>query len=176
MAMTENQHNAMMEKIEKYKRTLIVHTTPVHKHPKKRHMKSEDIKILERMEAEYDARKHPNIDKRYLAPRLHSDKTANGLTQCITRYITLMGGMASRINTTGIWDKRMNRYRPTTMKRGLADIWATYQGKSLQIEVKIGADRQSDDQKRVQQQQQQAGGIYYVARDFSSFKEWFDNL
>ena len=176
MAMTENQHNAMMEKIEKYKRTLIVHTTPVHKHPKKRHMKSEDIKILERMEAEYDARKHPNIDKRYLAPRLHSDKTANGLTKAITTYITLMGGMASRINTTGVWDQKMNKYRPTTMKRGLADIWATYQGRSLQIEVKIGADRQSEDQIKVQQQQEEAGGLYFVAKDFSSFKNWIDQL
>jgi len=78
---------------------------------------------LERMEAEHDATKHPTIDKRYLAPRLHSDKTANGLTKAITRYITLRGGMASRINTTGIWDQKLSKYRPTTMKRGLADIW-----------------------------------------------------
>jgi len=131
---------------------------------------------LERMEAEHDATKHPTIDKRYLAPRLHSDKTANGLTKAITRYITLRGGMASRINTTGIWDQRLGKYRPTTMKRGLADIWATYQGKSLQIEVKIRADQMSEHQMKVQKQQEQAGGWYYVARDFSSFKEWFDNL
>jgi Holliday junction resolvase len=84
--------------------------------------------------------------------------------------------MASRINTTGIWDQRLGKYRPTTMKRGLADIWATYQGKSLQIEVKIRADQMSEHQMKVQKQQEQAGGWYYVARDFSSFKEWFDNL
>ncbi len=176
MAKTDNQYNTMMGNIEKYKCTLFMHKTPAHKHPKKRYQKSEAIKILERLEAEYDARKHPNIDKRYLAPRLHSDKTANGLTQCITRYITLMGGMASRINTTGVWDQKLNRYRPTTMKRGLADIWATYRGMSLQVEVKIGADRMSEDQRKVQQQQQQAGGLYFVARDFSSFKDWIDQL
>ncbi len=153
-----------------------MHTSPAHKQPKKRYKKSEAIKILERMEAEHDATKHPTIDKRYLAPRLHSDKTANGLTKAITRYITLRGGMASRINTTGIWDQRLGKYRPTTMKRGLADIWATYQGKSLQIEVKIRADQMSEHQMKVQKQQEQAGGWYYVARDFSSFKEWFDNL
>jgi Holliday junction resolvase len=62
------------------------------------------------------------------------------------------------------------------MKRGLADIWATYQGKSLQIEVKIGADRQSEDQIKVQQQQEEAGGLYFVAKDFSSFKNWIDQL
>ena len=176
MAMTENQHNTMMGNIEKYKCTLFMHTTPAHKHPRKRYQKSEAIKILERLEAEYDARKHPNIDKRYLAPRLHSDQTANKLTTAITRYITLMGGMASRINTTGIWDQKLSKYRPTTMKRGLADIWATYQGKSLQIEVKIGADRQSEDQIKVQQQQEEAGGLYFVAKDFSSFKNWIDQL
>lgn len=176
MAMIENQHNTMMGNIEKYKCTLFMHTSPAHKQPKKRYKKSEAIKILERMEAEHDATKHPTIDKRYLAPRLHSDKTANGLTKAITRYITLRGGMASRINTTGIWDQKLSKYRPTTMKRGLADIWATYQGKSLQIEVKIGADRQSEDQIKVQQQQEEAGGLYFVAKDFSSFKHWFDQL
>lgn len=176
MAKIDNQHNTMMKNIEKYKRTLIMHTTEAHKKPTKRYQKSEAIKILERMEAEHDATKHPTIDKRYLAPRLHSDKTANGLTKAITRYITLRGGMASRINTTGIWDQKLSKYRPTTMKRGLADIWATYQGKSLQIEVKIGADRQSEDQIKVQQQQEEAGGLYFVAKDFSSFKNWIDQL
>lgn len=176
MAKIDNQHHTMMGNIEKYKRTLIMHKTPAHKNPTKRYKKSEAIRILERMDNEDAARKHPNIDKRYLAPRLHSDKTANGLTKAITTYITLMGGMASRINTTGVWDQKMNKYRPTTMKRGLADIWATYQGRSLQIEVKIGADRQSEDQLKVQQQQEEAGGIYYLAKDFSSFKHWFDQL
>jgi len=28
----------------------------------------------------------------------------------------------------------------------------------------------------VQQQQEEAGGIYYLAKDFSSFKHWFDQL
>ena len=153
-----------------------MHISQHTKAPEKRYKKSEALRILEAMDDDAAARKHPSIDKRYLAPRLHSDKTANGLTKAITTYIALMGGMASRINTTGIWDKKMNRYRLTTMKRGLADIWATYKSKSLQIEVKIGADRQSDDQMKMQQQQQQAGGIYYVARNFSSFKNWIDKL
>jgi len=42
--------------------------------------------------------------------------------------------------------------------------------------VKIGADRQSEDQIKVQQQQEEAGGLYFVAKDFSSFKNWIDQL
>lgn len=72
MAKIDNQHNTMMKNIEKYKRTLFMHTSLAHRQPKKRYQKSED-------------------------------------------------------------------------------------------------------QKRVQQQQQQAGGLYFVARDFASFKAWFDD-
>jgi len=153
-----------------------MHISQHTKTPGKRYKKSEAVRILERMADEEAARKHPAVDRRYLAPRIFRDNSANELTKAITAYITLMGGMASRINTTGIWDKKLNKYRPTTMKRGLADIWATYQGKSLQIEVKIGPDRMSEHQMKVQQQQRAAGGLYFVARDFSSFKEWFDNI
>jgi hypothetical protein len=53
---------------------------------------------------------------------------------------------------------------------------ATYQGKSLHIEIKIGRDRQSDNQKRIESEVTASGGFYYLARSFKFFKEWFDNI
>lgn len=70
----------------------------------------------------------------------------------------------------------LGRYIPNTQKRGMADITATYRGKSLQIEVKIGKDRMSVYQLQVKQEFERCGGLYYVARDFTSFKRWFDAL
>ena len=54
----------------------------------------------------------------------------------------------------------------------MADIIATYQGLSLNIEVKIGLDKQSKNQKRVQQEIEASGGLYFIARDFDGFVAW----
>jgi hypothetical protein len=147
------------------------------KKPKKApHKKSDAIKELETLAFEEAKCKHPSIDPRYLAPRTFSDKGANSLTAAIVAYIRLKGGMASRINTTGVWDQRLNKYRISTQQRGLADIWGTYKSKSLQVEVKIGRDKQSEDQMKVQQQQIAAGGYYFLAHSFEEFKAWLDEL
>ena len=146
------------------------------KKPKPPYRKPEAVRQLERL-ADAEARlKHPAVDPKYMAPRTYRDDRANDLTKCIVDYITLRGGMASRINSSGVWDKKLNKYRVPTQKRGLADIWATYRGLSLQIEVKIGRDRQSEHQKRVERQQTDAGGLYYIARNFTEFQLWFDQL
>ena len=44
----------------------------------------------------------------------------------------------------------------------------------FKIEVKIGKDRQSDDQKNYEHQITRAGGIYYIAKDFDSFFHWYN--
>jgi len=106
----------------------------------------------------------------------YTDKTANGLTKCITAYLKLRGAFVSRLNNGGVFDKRLNRYRPGTNRKGLPDILATYQGNSLMIEVKAGKDRLSEHQERIRGEQEQSGGIYYTARNFADFKTWFDNI
>ncbi|HUT43367.1 MAG TPA: hypothetical protein VMW95_03440, partial [Desulfobacterales bacterium] len=60
-------------------------------------------------------------------------------------------------------------------QKGTADISATIKGLSVKIEVKM-KDKQSPDQKIYQEQVERAGGLYFVARDFTSFKQWFDEL
>jgi hypothetical protein len=42
--------------------------------------------------------------------------------------------------------------------------------------VKYGKDRQSEAQKQYQQKIETAKGIYYIARDFDTFVEWYDTL
>jgi hypothetical protein len=125
----------------------------------------------------------------YTYPRpTYTDKNANGLTKCIVDFITFSGGQAERISSEGkIVDKRktyrdvigravtvggiQRTYSSTT--NGTADISATIMGRSVKIEVKIGKDRQSEAQKRYQEGVERAGGIYYIARDFQTFYDWF---
>ena len=145
--------------------------------PKKTaYRKPESVKLLEAMADQAAIKKYPGTPVQYLAPRKHRDDSANSLTKCIVDFIGFSGGFASRINSTGIYDKRLGKYRPGTSRKGLADIMATFKGLSLHIEVKFGNDRQSEAQMKIQREVESSGGYYFIAKDFSSFKIWFDNI
>jgi len=60
--------------------------------------------------------------------------------------------------------------------KGTADISATIKGRSVKIEVKIGKDRQSEAQKQYQAKVEQSGGIYFIAKDFSAFMDFYVSL
>ena len=63
-------------------------------------------------------------------------------------------------------------YRDDTAN-GSADISATIAGRSVKMEIKIGADRQSEAQRRYQVAIERAGGLYVIVKDFTSFVEWY---
>ena len=144
--------------------------------PNTSYKKPEAVRELEFMANAEARKKHPNIRPEYLAPRKFRDDSANSLTACIVEYITLKGGFASRINSTGIYRPKLGKYTPGTQKKGIADVLATYKGLSLHIEVKHGRDRQSEAQKRIESEVIRSGGYYYLARNFTDFKEWIDNI
>lgn len=155
---------------------------------KSRYKKPAAVKELEDAYLAYQKLKHPTIPDKVFAKKQFRDDTANGLTKCIITFIKFNGGQAERINTTGRLiksnlrclgekDHRMaymsSKWIPGTSTRGSADISATINGMSVKIEVKIGKDRQSEDQKRYQEAIEKAGGLYFIARDFPSFKVWY---
>lgn len=146
-----------------------------------RYVKPESVKMLERELYKFERSLHPTIPEYAIPHPKRRDDTANGLTQCVCDWIRLRGGQAERINTMGrplmIRDSKGNvigtKWITSTTTRGSADISAIIRGLSVKIEVKIGRDRQSQDQKDYQRAVEQAGGIYYVAKDFTSFFEWY---
>lgn len=113
--------------------------------------------------------------KRQRGTNAQSD-TANALTRQIIRFIRHNGGQAERIAIMGRPQQKGGRVQwvRSYMTVGTADISATIQGRSVKIEVKIGNDRQSDAQRCYQQDVERAGGIYYIARNFKSFVEWYN--
>ncbi|RYD54884.1 MAG: hypothetical protein EOP56_18115 [Sphingobacteriales bacterium] len=119
-----------------------------------------------------------------------TDKTANGLTKMIVAFLDYTGHYANRINTqgqaqvseVGRYDvitgklettKRITGYRKSTTKKGTPDIDAIISGKPAKIEVKIGKDRMSKDQKKQKDKIERAGGMYYIAKDFLGFYTWY---
>lgn len=143
--------------------------------------------LLKELETAYLMKKYPSVPVYALAHTAFSDSSANGLTKCITKFLTMSGWQAERINTMGTYraPKQVTdmdgisrvvgkgKYTPSTGTKGSADISATIKGRSVKIEVKYGKDRQSEAQKKYQEQIESAGGIYYIARDFDSFIEWY---
>jgi hypothetical protein len=134
--------------------------------------------------------KHPTIKERFIPLTTWSESSANALTKCVVSFINMSGGFAERINTMGVYqqaktvkdvDGKMRtigkgKYIPGGSTKGSADISATIKGRAVKIEIKYGKDRMSESQKEYQENTERAGGIYYIARDFDSFIEWYDKL
>ena len=140
------------------------------------YQKPEAVRELERL-ADAEARRlHPTLDPRFVAPRKYRDDGANSMTKCVVEYIRLNGGFASRISNQGTYNSKLRKYIPGTSRKGLADVMATFKGLSLHIEVKHGRDVQSEAQKRIESEVIRAGGRYYLARNFTDFKIWFDAI
>jgi hypothetical protein len=153
-------------------------------------MKTENKKRIQLLEWEYLKERHPLVPDHALAKTAWSDKTANGLTKMIVSFIQMSGYQAERINTMGTYraaKKYTNldgvtrtvgkgSYTKSGSTPGSSDISATIKGRSVKIEIKIGADRQSDAQKAYEKAIVQAGGWYLICKNFDDFIEWFDTF
>jgi len=121
----------------------------------------------------------------------YTDNSANALTKSIIAWIELNGYQAERINNTGRYvDNKKTvknimgqsitigsgQYIPGTGTKGTADISATIKGKSIKIEVKYGKDRQSEAQKEYQASIERSGGVYFIAKDFESFYNFYQTI
>lgn len=152
-------------------------------------MKSKSVGQLELDMWQHAIEMHPELERHaeqtsygvaaYIPKPTYTDTTANGLTKCIIDFIMLHGGQAERISVMGRPIKQANgnyMFGKSHMTAGTADISATICGRSVKIEVKIGKDRQSEKQAKYQHDIERAGGLYYIARDFGSFVEWYNNV
>jgi hypothetical protein len=134
---------------------------------------------------------YPNVPKYAISAPKYEDKTANGLTKCIIEFLQLSNHQAERINTMGRpIDNRKQvtdvigrtktigsmTWGKSTATKGSADISATIQGRSVKIEVKIGKDRQSEDQKVYQENIEKSGGKYWIAKNFDDFIKKYDDF
>lgn len=120
---------------------------------------------------------------RYAIPRKkYTDKTANKLTDAITDFIRLTGGYADRINNMGVM--RNGKWTRSGTRKGIADIMASKPidvggrliGVQVAIEVKIGKDRQSEDQKKIEAEVVRSGGFYIIAKDWNGFYNQWDAI
>jgi hypothetical protein len=136
--------------------------------------------LLKKLKLSYLEQAHPDFytmsggDKMGVKP--YTDSTANGLTRCIEDFVRYQGGYANRISTTGIM-RRMNgqmKWTKGNSNTGAADIRILYKGRSVDVEVKIGRDKLSPQQFKEWARVEAAGGLYFVAKDFPSFLNFWE--
>lgn len=78
-------------------------------------------------------------------------------------------GVAYRINNGAVYDVKKKVYRKGVQRKGVPDIIGIIDGRFFGIEVKIGADRQSADQKEIEREINDAGGVYFVAKSYEDY-------
>ena len=170
--------------MSKFKRVIITNDIP-------RTMTKENKAKLKALELETMMAKS-SMNPKYLPSTEWSDNSANSLTKSIIFYINATGNQAERIGNQGQYREGAKiqvgtgeieytkqlpgKWTPGQGTKGTADISATINGKSVKIEVKYGRDVQSEVQKDYQNKIETAGGIYYIARDFDTFVEWYNTL
>ena len=147
-----------------------------------------------RYQAAHDAwfkEHYPAVTKDGHTPPKQSPQVskANGLTTAIVNYMKWVGADASRIATEGryiegkqhktasgaiIQDKGFRIQ--SSVKKGTADVVGTIQGRSVNIEVKVGADKPRPAQLSRQISVRRAGGIYEFVSTIEQFFELYDKI
>jgi VRR-NUC domain len=129
-------------------------------------------------ELDYAAKRaaHPTVP--YLPKTKFTDRTSNALTKCVVRCFELHGHYASRIASTGTYRADLKRFVHSQQKAGQPDVMAIvktgkHTGQYVGIEIKVGKDRLSDVQKQTIARLEKSGAMVFVAKDYSSFWEWF---
>lgn len=129
-----------------------------------------NLKELGKLADELNAEKHPLLPPHALVKKRFKDTTANELTKTIIwDMYHVRQGVAYRINNGAVYDVKKKVYRKGVQRKGVPDIIGIIDGRFFGIEVKIGADRQSADQKEIEREINDAGGVYFVAKSYDDY-------
>lgn len=143
---------------------------------------------LQELDYQHKANKYMTLPRTAIPRTKFTDRTANGLTQAVLRWLELQGHYATRINTTGRKLKDTivvdvigrshitpGKWIPGTTKRGTADIHAIVNGRHISIEVKVGRDSMSGDQHKTKHAIERCGGTYLIVKTFEDFYQWYNS-
>ena len=135
--------------------------------------KSKALAELEELDQEAKKQKYPNVPDHCRAKTRHSEATANGLTKSVLTWLQLNGHYCSRIQSQGQWNQKLGRFTKSTVRKGIGDVMAVIDGKTVMIEIKVGRDKLSPAQIKTQSDVERSGGIYWQIRTFDQFMTFY---
>ena len=151
------------------------------KRPK--YIKPQSIRDFEERYSEWEYRGR-SIPEHCRVVTKFRDDTAPHLEKLIIAYGRMMGWCLSKISTTGVYrdgskvvtdclgNRRVigsGKWTKGGATLGVADVTGVIGGRYVEIEVKIGRDRQREDQRAHQLQVEAAGGKYIIVKSFDDF-------
>ena len=129
-----------------------------------------NLKELSKLADKLKAEAHPLLPPHALVKKRFKDTTANDLTKTIIwDMYHVREGVAYRINNGAVYDQKRGVYRSGVQQKGVPDTIGIINGRFIGIEVKIGKDRQSADQKLIEQEINAAGGVYFIAKSYDDY-------
>lgn len=122
------------------------------------------------------AQRSPNYPAKRIPRSKYSDVTANGLKRCIVDYLNLSGHFAIKLTSTGTYRADLQKFVASQQRSGMPGVLACVNGQFIGVEVKIGTEQLSKEQKETIVGLIRADVSVYVARDFQGFYDWFTAL
>ncbi len=122
------------------------------------------------------AKIHPAVPPHCYPEFKYTDNTTNGLTKCIIDFVRLKGGYSERVNTQGQYNAKIGKFTKGMTRKGTPDIVCSIGGKFVSVEVKVGKDRQSEHQMKIEEEIKRSAGVYFIAKDFASFIEFYNTI
>lgn len=133
---------------------------------------------------------YPNAykDGHYLPPKKPKVETEKGLKDFIINFIKWSGGRATDLRKVhGVMVNEseqqasgtvliVKKFKHTGVKKGVADVDSTINGRACKWEIKIGRDRPREEQLKEQSAERRAGGIYEFVSTPEEFLQHFDLL
>jgi hypothetical protein len=144
------------------------------KRSRKSYQKPESVRELENFANGDSKQKHAGFPDYAFLPRRFKDDTKLGLRKCIQSYINLKGGSSATLPQRKAPNQKERTFTVETANRGNCDITAVYKGQVLLIDILSFST--ADPKKYNQPTQNKFFEIYFIARNFSEFKAFFDTL
>jgi hypothetical protein len=161
-------------------------------------MNKQHKQIVNQAFKEYTIKNYPSYPEQLIHDQKWTDKTANGLTSIVIKFLKWNGHQAERISTTGRPIDNTKRVQnalgetrqigsiewiPGTGRKGSADISSTIKvdikgvevGLAVKWEVKM-KDKQSKAQKEYEREIKQSAGHYYIIHNFEEFYNYYKKI
>ena len=96
-------------------------------------------------------------------------KASADLTNQVINAIYQAGGYAWRASSVGVFDTKQMHFRASA-KKGVSDVLGCFKGRLFAIEIKIGSDKLSDEQKGFMRNIEHAGGVAMAISTLEDFE------
>lgn len=104
-------------------------------------------------------------------------ENANSITEGLVALINCEGQYAGRVNTTGIYDPKIKKFRQLkAAERGKSDIIACINGRFVAIEIKYLHDKMSNFQKAYKARVEASGGLHFVIKTWEQAINWWNTI